>query len=374
MRIALIGTTAGCVLGFRTDLIKTLVQHGHSVYAFALDYDDVSKQKVRALGAEPVDYTFARTGVNPFSDISNTYRLAKRLKGLQLDLVFSYFSKPVIFATLAAVFARVKRRIGMLEGLGYIFTDHPNGNGVKITLLRRIQVMLYRISFRFLERIIFLNPDDPVDLLQRYNIKVPQVSVLGGIGLNLAEYPYSEPPKAPVSFIFVGRLLAEKGVNEFIGAAKKIKESFPEVKCVMLGGLDEENPGGLTASRLSLLTQEGTVIHPGHVENVQEWLQNASVFVLPSYYREGVPRSTQEAMAIGRAIITTDVPGCRETVVDGVNGFFVKPWSPGDLAAKMKKFIENPELIVSMGLESHKMAREKFDATEVNSRLVEFFE
>ncbi len=373
MRIALIGTTAGCVLGFRTDLIKALINKGHNVYAFALDYDDVSKKKIRALGAEPVDYLFARTGVNPFSDLSNTYRLAKKLKALQLDVVFSYFSKPTIFGTLAAVFAGVKRRIGMLEGLGYIFTDHPSGNGIKITLLRRIQVMLYRISFPFLERIIFLNPDDPIDLLQRYNIKTQQVSVLGGIGLNLEDYPYTEPSKESASFIFVGRLLAEKGVNEFIAAAKIIKNSFPEVKFVLLGGLDEENPGGLSSSRLSHLMREGTVIHPGHVENVQEWLQQASVFVLPSY-REGVPRSTQEAMAIGRAIITTDVPGCRETVVDGVNGFFVKPWSPDDLAEKMKKFIENPELSVSMGIESHKMAREKFDAAEVNSRLVDFFE
>lgn len=372
MRIALVGTTAACVVGFRADMIKALHALGHEVYAFALDYTATSRAAVEALGAVAVDYEFSRAGLNPFNDIVNTYRLSRALKTIAPDIVFSYFSKPVIFGTLAAAMAGVKRRIGMLEGLGYVFTNHPGGVHLKNKLLQLVQVLLYRISFPFLERIIFLNPDDSVDLLTKNKIKVKEVSVLGGIGLDLKAYPYSVPNVSPISFIFVGRLLAEKGVNEYTAAARIIKFKYPSSQFVMLGGLDEENPGGLSALALRELIDAGVVIHPGHVNNVQEWLTNSSVFVLPSY-REGVPRSTQEAMAIGRPVITSDVPGCRETVIDGENGFLVPAWSVEELAEKMMYFIENPERVVQMGLVSFKMAQEKFDAVKVNQKLIAYF-
>lgn len=369
MKITIIGTTAASILGFRRDLILSLVQQGYQVYTFATDFTPAQKQQVIALGAIPVDYSLSRAGLNPLADLKTLLQLKRLLKDIQPDIVFSYFSKPVIYGTLAAALAKVPRRIAMLEGLGFVFTDQPAGPSFKTKLIRRIQVMLYRVAFRFADRVIFLNPDDPVDLLESYKIKTRNVSVLGGIGLNLADYPYSPAPSEPVRFIFIGRLLAEKGVNEYIAAAQLVRQRYPEAEFVMLGGLDEANPGGLTRIELDTLIAQGAVIHPGHVDNVDEWLANSSVFVLPSY-REGVPRSTQEAMAIGRAVITTDVPGCRETVVDGVNGFFVPPWSPEQLAEKMIRFIEQPELIEQMGKESYRIAQEKFDAQEVNERLV----
>lgn len=369
MRVVIIGTSSTSILGFRRDLILSLITQGHEVYAFAMDYTAYQKEQVRLLGAIPVDYQLSRAGLNPLADTKTMFQLKKLIQEIKPDIVFSYFSKPVIYGTLAAVLAKVPRRVAMLEGLGFVFTDQPAGQSFKTKLIRRIQVMLYRVAFRFADRVIFLNPDDPVDLIERYKIKTRNVSVLCGIGLNLADYPYSSAPTQPVRFIFIGRLLAEKGVNEYISAAQLVKQQYPDAEFVMLGGLDEANPGGLTREELDSLIAQGAVIHPGHVDNVSEWLASSSVFVLPSY-REGVPRSTQEAMAIGRAVITTDVPGCRETVVEGVNGFFVPPWSPEQLAEKMIRFIEQPELIEQMGKESYRIAQEKFDATEVNERLV----
>lgn len=369
MKIILLGTTAFNSIIFRQDLIKELVKSGHEVFVFGLFFSFDEDHQVRTLGAIPVAYSFSRTGLNPFRDIKDTFALAKKIKAIKPDLVFSYFAKPVVFGTLAAKLAGVPCRIAMLEGLGFTFTEQPNGLPFKTKLIRSVQVLLYRLAFPLLERIIFLNPDDPVDLVEKYKLKVKQVSVLGGIGLNLADYPYSVPQAEPVRFIFIGRLLAEKGVNEYIAAAQLVRQRYPEAEFVMLGGLDEANPGGLTRIELDTLIAQGAVIHPGHVDNVGEWLANSSVFVLPSY-REGVPRSTQEALAIGRAVITTDVPGCRETVVDGVNGFFVPPWSSEQLAEKMIRFIEQPELIEQMGKESYRIAQEKFDAQEVNERLV----
>ena len=155
-----------------------------------------------------------------------------------------------------------------------------------------------------------------------------------------------------------------------MAAAKIVKERYPDARFIVLGSIDKQSLGALTDFELSKYIDSNIIEHPGHVDDVSEWIAKSSVFVLPSYYREGVPRSTQEAMAIGRAVITTDVPGCRETVVDGVNGFLVEKWNPEALAEKMIYFIENPEQIAIMGQESYKIAQEKFDAQKVNQRLL----
>jgi len=343
---------------------------GHRVFAFALDYTDETKLLVKNIGAEPVDYAFSRAGLNPFGDVKNTFKLAVQLKGIRPQLVFSYFAKPVIFGTFAARLAGVKQRVAMLEGLGFVFTDQQGGSTKRTWLLRQIQVLLYKLSFPLLKKIIFLNPDDPNDLLVNHNVKVRSFEVLGGIGVDLSLYPYVKPNLEKISFLFVGRLLKEKGINEFIAAAKIVKQQFPDVTFTVLGGLDEGNPGGLKSTELDQLVKHEVIDYPGYVTNVAERLVQCSVFVLPSYYREGVPRSTQEAMAIGRPVITTDVPGCRETVIDGVNGFLVPPWQAKCLADKMIYFIEHPEKIERMGLESYKLAHEKFDAEVVNRKLI----
>jgi glycosyltransferase involved in cell wall biosynthesis len=371
MRIAIIGTTALSLLGFRKDLIKALVNEGTEVYALAVDYCDETKRAVLALGAKPVDYSISRGGLNPISAIRHTFKLSKTLKSISPDVVFSYFVKPVVFGTFAAKLAGVKRRIGMIEGLGYVFTDQPIGFSYKLRVLRQVQVFLYRLTFPLLDHLIFLNHDDPKDLIERYRIKIDAVSVLGGIGLNLDEYPFSVPVLEPIRFLFIGRLLAEKGIHYFVGAAKLVKKSHPDTEFIVLGGVDESNPGGLSQDDLSVYKEQSLIIHPGHVDNVADWIRDSSVFVLPSFYREGIPRSTQEAMAVGRAVITTNMPGCRETVEDGVNGFYVPPFSETALAEKMIFFIENKALITTMGLASRNLAVEKYDAKLVNRQLID---
>jgi len=195
--------------------------------------------------------------------------------------------------------------------------------------------------------------------------------VLGGIGVDLERFTYIPfDNQNPVSFVFIARLLREKGVYEYLEAAKKIKSEHPETTFYILGGFDDKNPFALRKSELDSYLSSGIVEYPGHVENVADYLIRSSVFVLPSFYREGVPRSTQEAMAIGRPIITTDVPGCRETVEDGINGYLIHPFDADDLADKMLKFIEQPELINKLGRESRRIAELKFDVNEVNGKLI----
>jgi len=371
MKIIILGTIAYSFYGFRADLIQELVRQQHTVYAFTSEYTQDELKKIEMLGAIPVTYSLNRGGLNPLADITAAYHLSKVIKKIAPDVVFSYFSKPVIFGTLAAKIAKVPQVVGMLEGLGYCFTDQPEGLSKKVKVIKGIQVLLYKIALPRLNRLIFLNTDDPNDLLKRYKIQVKQVNVLGGIGLNLSQYKYQSIVniEEPIKFLFIGRLLKEKGIHDLISAIKIVKKVYPEAYFTILGEIDASNMGALQKSELDELIASNIVNYPGHVDSVKDWIANHHVFVLPSY-REGVPRSTQEAMAIGRPIITTDVPGCRETVIDGVNGFLVEKWNPKALAEKMIYFIEHPEQIKEMGDESYKLAQEKFDADKVNKRLI----
>lgn len=372
MKIALIGTVAQNAILFRKDMIISLKNKNHDVFVFCTDFTDDTKKQIENFGAIAIDYSLNRAGLNPFKDFIDMIKLSCKLKDLKIDLSFSYFVKPVIFGTLASRIAGVKKIFGMLEGLGYVFTDLPEGVSKKQKILRTIQVFLYKLSFPFLEQIIFLNKDDRRDLIEKYGIKVKNAEVLGGIGLNLEEYLYTRPFLKKIRFIFIGRLLVEKGIFEYIEAAKIIKKDFPDVEFVVLGALDEENPGGIKKDDLEKLFKDNIIIYPGYVQNVHDWIKDSSVFVLPSY-REGFPRSTQEAMAIGRAIITTNVPGCKETVVNGLNGFLVLPFNAEELAFTMKIFINDPDLVEEMGKESYKIAKDKFDSKKVNDRLLSLF-
>lgn len=369
MKIIIIGTVAASFYGFRAELIRTLIKNGHQVYAYTTDFEKGDLIKIKELGATPISYKLSRSGLNPFKDIYSTISLARSIKSIKPDIVFSYFSKPVIFGTLAAKLVKVPKTIGMLEGLGYVFTDQPEGIGPKTSIIKILQVVLYKISLPKLDTFILLNHDDPVDLLERYNIKIKNIEILGGIGLDLEKYPLTSIPEPPINFIFIARLLKEKGIFEFIEAAKHVKKRYPSTKFTVLGAIDSENPGALKQFELEELIDLNLIDYPGHVDNIQYWIANSHVFVLPSY-REGLPRSTQEAMAMGRPVITTDVPGCRETVVNGLNGFIVDKWSSEAIAEKMIFFIKNIEQIEKMGLESYKIAQEKFDAEKTNQKLL----
>lgn len=373
MKICLIGTVASSTLNFRKTFIELLIQEGHEVYVFATDYSKKTSAAITALGAKPISYQLNRGGLNPSADIKSTIQLKNKIKAIAPDIVFSYFSKPVIFGTLAAKLAKVPRIVGMLEGLGYAFTQTPphEKESIKKKLIKKIQIYLYKISLKFTDRVIFLNQDDPIDLLSKNNIKTKDVKILGGIGVDTKKFAYTPPPTNPVRFLFIGRLLYEKGIREYFAAASIVKEKYPEAEFIVLGDIDPSNPSSITKQYLEEILEKKTIIYPGHVDNVQEWIKNSSVFVLPSY-REGIPCSTQEAMACGRAIITTDAPGCRETIIKNENGFLVPPFNSETLSEKMLHLIENSHLIFSMGEQSFIQAKIKYDSLEQSKKLIEY--
>lgn len=367
MNILLISSHAPALTGFRKHIISTLTNTGHTVFAMAPNHTIESRATLTALGATPIDCTIQRTGMNPIQDFIAMLKLAKQIKVIQADVTLSFFIKPVIFGTIAAWLAGVPRRIAMVEGLGYVFTPTESKLSWKRVQLKRLAMRLYKLAFARAHRVVFLNPDDQREFVKAKLLPLNKSYVLGGIGVDLDEWQEKPAITEPVTFLLIARLLREKGVIEFAAAAKLVGLKYSSARFLLLGGLDA-NPGAISEAEVLAWVKQGVLIWPGYVP-VQPWLTEASVFVLPSY-REGVPCSTQEAMAMGRAVITTDVPGCRETVVDGVNGFLVPPRNAQALAACMERFIESPELIASMGKESRRLAEERFNVHEVNARLI----
>jgi glycosyltransferase involved in cell wall biosynthesis len=339
------------------------------VYALAPDFTEKTRKQLIAMGAEPIDCDFVRTGMNPVRDGFDALKLALVLRRLRPDVTFGYFIKPVIFGTMAAWLARVPHRVAMIEGLGYVFTDNGEVRSFKRRLLRTAVSWLYRLALSRSHRVIFLNKDDTAEFVNGGLVDSAKVFCLGGIGINLDEWSVTPPCTKPITFLLAARLLREKGIVQYADAARLVKAQYPDVRFILLGGLDT-NPGGLQQGDVQAWVDDGLLEWPGHVP-VQPWLEQTSVYVLPSYYREGVPRSTQEAMAMGRAVITTDSTGCRETVDDGVNGFLVSVRNVEALSAAMLRFVEHPDLIASMGTESRRLAKERFDVHVINANLLE---
>ena len=368
--LCIIGTSSSVLINFRGSLIRHLFLRGYTVYCFCSDFDEHTSGELRSRGGIPIGYKLDSKGLNPISDVMAVIELIKALKAIKPDVIFSYFVKPVIFGSIAGRMARVPRVVGMLEGLGNAFAVSASRIGIKARFVKFIQLILYRVAFSCIDTLLFLNPDDRAELKKGCGFLPKTSAILGGIGVDLDEFAYVPPTRdSVVRFLFVGRLLREKGIFEYLEAAEYLTKNYKgRVQFTVLGSFDLDNPFALKEAELRQFLSDGVVEYPGFVDNIKDWIVSSHVFVLPSY-REGVPRSTQEAMAIGRPIITTDVPGCRETVIDGVNGFLIPPHSSAELIGKMEFFIHNPNALLTMGLAARSFAEEKFDERSVHRRL-----
>lgn len=369
--IAIISQQAFSILNFRASLIKLMVNKGYRVYALAPNYLDTDIETIKSLGAEPIKYSLSRNGINPFRDIVDIFKLVFILRKLRPDISFAFAIKPVIYGSISAWIAGVHYRISMIEGLGYFYTHTHDHSYLFRRVLKLFLNFFYKFGLYFSTIVIFLNKDD-VELFEyKKLIRADKIVNLGGIGVDLQNWSPQPLVEHPITFLFVGRLLREKGIYEFIDAIKLIRKEGLDACFVVLGGIDS-NPGSLNQNQIESWVNEGLIEWPGHVE-VKDWMARASVFVLPSY-REGVPRSTQEAMAMGRPVITTDVPGCRDTVIDGLNGYLIPPFDPQALASAFKKFIHDPTTLHVMGAQSRCIAEREFDVEKKDRRILELIE
>jgi glycosyltransferase involved in cell wall biosynthesis len=368
VRVALLVGDATLSFRFSEALIDDLVRAGYEVDYLGPNVTARTAAAVRALGAEPVEAPLDRTGMDPVADVRFVAWFVRYLRKRRVEIVLSRQPKANILGMLGATLAGVRRRAAMVEGLGYAFT--PGQATWKKRLLRIAQMLLYKLSFNGAHVVFFLNKDDMKELESMRLVHRERAFLLGPIGLSFEDWPEAPPHLDPFTFTQIARVLREKGVVEFAAAARIVHARHPRVRFRLVGPLDT-NPGAIPESEVRRWVDEGALEWIPWTDDVPGVLRRTSVFVLPSYYREGVPRSTQEAMAVGRPVITTDVPGCRETVVDGVNGFLVPPRDPAALAAAMIRFIEEPDLVVRMGRESRRIAEQRFDVRKVNRKLIE---
>lgn len=349
---------------FRGQLILDLLEVGYEVHVCAPELSRTSDVIVwlKLHGVIFHDAPFNRAGLNPVRDLLALFKLSKSLKSIQPELFFAYTIKPVIWGTLAATWAKIPVRVALITGLGYAFTGEASG---KRKLIQFIASKLYGAALQHTKLIFFQNKDDQQDFdkLGLLPNHVP-VHIVNGSGINVDDFPYTPLPSQPTKFLLIARLLGDKGIREYVAAAKIIKSTNPETEFHLVGGLDS-NPDALTENEVKGWVKEGIIHWHGQQTDVRSFIKNCHVYVLPSY-REGTPRSVLEAMATGRGIITTDAPGCRETVISEKNGFLVPVRSVDALVNNMLKFIKDPELAVTMGKRSRDLAVEKYDVHKIN--------
>ncbi len=354
----IIGSFSKSLILFRGDLIDSWLENGHKVMAAAPGIE--AKTELEAKGVLYNSIPLERTGLNPFRDFILLVYLILYINRAKPEYLFLYTIKPVIYGSLAALFARRCNVFSMITGLGYVFSER-DGN----SFLRLIVINLYRFALKVNEKVFFQNPDD-LKLFMEMNIVKDQdnIIIVNGSGVNLDYYKSVPLPSGPPVFLMIARLIEEKGFQEYIEAAAIVHKKYPGVKFSMIAWLLNSGSSNdkATFKRWDIANFINTY---GETVDVRPYIAEASVYVLPSY-REGTPRTVLEAMAMGRPIITTDVPGCRETVINGINGYLVPKRDSVALSEAMERFVMNPEIMTKMGKASRQIAENKYDVHQVN--------
>lgn len=362
--ILLIGSYAPSLMNFRGPLIKELIRRGYRVVVTAPDIDQNIRAALVELGAEVEEVALSRTGLNLFADIKYMASLNRLIKKHLPYYVITYTIKPNIWGAYAAATNGV-RSAAMVTGLGFAFTDTTTW---KRKLISKLAGWLFRASTKCNEVVVFQNPDDRDDFIRAgCLVDRSKAKLVNGSGVDTDHYGLTLLPDAPV-FLMITRLLGNKGVREYCRTAIKVKQAEPDTRFLLVGYMDE-GPDGISQLELDGWVSAG-VEYLGPSADVRPHIAGSSVYVLPSY-REGTPRSVLEAMSMGRAIITSDAPGCRETVVEGENGFLVPVKNIEILSDKMLWMARNPQARREMAAASRKIAVEKYDVDQVNKSLLE---
>jgi glycosyltransferase involved in cell wall biosynthesis len=371
MKVLLIASFAESLVNFRKDLIIAMISAGNEVVVAAPDITLASKtfKTLNSLGVKIHNFPMSRSGVNIAYDMYTIFSLWKLFRKEKPDLFLGYTIKPVIYGLLSSWIASVPYRYGLITGLGFVFRRE---NNEKPILSARIAKLLYGIALKFSTKIFFQNTDDErlFRTLKLIPENIPSV-VLNGSGVNLSEYAETLSIIQEYDcceFLMISRLLQDKGVREYAEAAKRIKAEYPKVNFKLVGWIDE-SPGSIKKSELDEWVNSGHIDFMGRLADVRLEIKNCNVYVLPSY-SEGTPRSVLEAMSVGRAIITTDTPGCRETVVNNHNGYLIPPRSSNELYKAMVKFIKDITLSKRMGKNSRILAEQKYDVDIVNKYML----
>jgi len=364
-KVLIIGALAESLYNFRGDLIKSLIIEGHEVVVMAAHANDVIHTRIEELGVLFRPYPVKRNGMNPFHDLATMLSLRRAFIEIHPDIVLAYTIKPVIWGGLALRTLRMHLKFyPLITGLGLAFQD----GGLKQDVLTGLVIFLYRMALVRAGRVIFQNVDNKQVFMDRRIVSMQRCEVVSGSGVNMSYFSLCHLPEGDFVFLTIARLLGDKGLREYAQAALIVKKKYPEVVFNVVGPIDP-SPDGITLAEVDTWQISGSVTYLGSSRDVRPFIERCHVYVLPSYH-EGMPRTVLEAMSMGRPILTTDVPGCRETVIQGENGYLVPARNVSALAERMIWFIENQKELARMGFNSRKIVEDRFDVKRVNADML----
>lgn len=365
MKIIIALNTAWNLVNFRAGLIRALVASGYEVVAVAPA--DEYAGRIELLGCRYAPLPMDNKGTHPVRDLLLLWRFYRFLRGERPAMFLGFTVKPNVYGSLAAHALRIPV-INNIAGLGAVF--------IKDSWLTQLVRGLYRLALSRSARVFFQNEDDRRLFVESGLVRVEQTDRLPGSGLDLARFTPEPIPLngEHVRFLLIARMLWDKGVGEYLDAARILRKRYPQAEFCLLGFLDVKNPAAISREQMASWVDEGMVVYLGETDDVRPHVAAVDCIVLPSY-REGVPRTLLEAAAMSRPIITTDAVGCRETVEDGVNGYLCQPRDAADLAEKMERMIAlSPESRAEMGRRGREKVEREFDEQIVINRYLEVIE
>jgi glycosyltransferase involved in cell wall biosynthesis len=365
MKILILGTVPNDLLNFRSELIKDILKKGNEVIASSSKLDPDSASRVKKLGINYESIFLNRHGLSLKGDIKTLADLLKLLKKQNPNLVLAHGIKLVIWGGISARIRKIPF-FALITGLGFAF----QGTTFRRKLLTRLVSFLYRVALKNSKAVIFQNEDNRKIFIDKNIVTPSKTHIVNGSGVDINKYTFTKIPESKLSFLLVSRLLGEKGLREYAEAAKIVKEKFPDVEFKIVGTQDNS----LDAISIGeVMSWSKYVDYEGPTNDVRPYIKKCHVYVLPSYH-EGLPRSTLEAMSMGRPILTTNASGCKETVDVNVNGFLVPIGSSKELAKRMIWFVKNRDEIKSMGEQSRKIVEKRFDVRKVNKEMLKILE
>ena len=364
MKVLLLSSHTPSYFWFRVDMMKDMLLAGWEVVAAGQMPEVEWSDKFSEIGVRYVQINVARNGLNPFGDLTTLRELKRLIQSERPDKIFAFQAKTIVYGAMAARQMGITEFYPMVGGLGSIFRGH----GLKNKVLRAIMLRLYKQAFSKSRKVFFQNNDDKKVMVDAGLLPESQIVMIHGSGVNLHNFAVVDIPQSP-AFLYIGRLIKDKGVCEYLESCRKIKQILGDkVRCMLVGPFDS-NPSALKPQELQPLIDSGVIEYFGEQSDVRPFIAQASIYVLPSYH-EGTPKTVLENMAMGRPIITTDVPGCRETVVNGSNGYLVQAKNVDALVDKMQYLAQHPDLVLKMGRKSREMAESTFDVKAVNRTIL----
>ncbi|AKH42855.1 glycosyltransferase involved in cell wall biosynthesis [Altererythrobacter atlanticus] len=368
MKILVHSSLAYSLVNFRGALLAALVAEGHDVIATAPDRDDDIEAKLAAMDVKFEQIPMARASLSPFKDLQTLWAYVRMMRRHKPDVVISYTQKPIIYGGLATRLAGKARYYVIMSGLGFIFSEASDAR----TGLRKLVSRMYREAIRKARTVFVFNSDDRSEMLRHGIVSGEQrVVQVPGSGVDTRRFLARPIRQDPPVVLMIARLMRDKGVKEFVEAAKIVKQRIPAARFQILGRLEEDNPTGISKDELAQWCSEGVIELLPETRDVRPYLEEATIFSLPSYYREGLPRTILEALSSGRPVVTTDLPGCRDAINHRQNGLLVPPRDPQALADAVLEMLADPARLEAMSVAARDLAERKYDVRRVNEALID---